>query len=791
MSTVSSDATVVSEIQEFKQKFQSNLTGQDVNKLISASVVESNISAVNELLKAFLGAKGETFITEVAPGAKKTAAKSNNKFYKTFNTRTPFIEIWINGIKVWPEFKYGDLASVTGFQTALDRERAATNEQYRATFQDISIESAFGGVVGTLSGSLRLYAREPLKLWEILTLEPMTSTVGSATAGSTELTGMPIVEVRFGWKVESDPGIIEEISFENTISMLVTNIEMSDPGGGQGSDFTLALADLGSTQLTNSAANVYVKPDYPQEQLRYILESLLGIRLFTLDDFMQLSTSGQVAESPSTTFFVSEKNGYLRFNSNTVFNIIDSLLDKIRCRWYSIKNSDLEQEASASVSAGDNIRRFKKQLSEAKEESESKTIIDNIQKEKQKTSRACRLVWISNIPENIFTSSNQYYQQSWERGGYVLLPELAGSDSSAEDIPLIYGPGASAIPYFYGSGINVAQKAMSQAGVSSQTFGDVLAVTSQHSGLLGLMKSVVSEELPYTSVGERLKSTGVVKYSKYELEKLNKTVADAAQKEVEATKKQTEANVKTTRALYRKISKKTISFSGNVSQRILLIGDHYSTKTDPKKSSTVYSTYSNTKSAAIDRLANRINAFLNVPTSISMTVLGDPLLLRQGFGAFELISYYPTEFGDSQILNTFLSGVYVPTKITHRLDLSGYITELQGVKITSSDVPASISAYINKLQEESTKEITAIQQAELAKSGKITTLENKSALAQGLQKNIIQIDLDLNENPFLMPTSGNKQYVSSDQNKKATETTVPQNTIGTLIDNLLQSKLLS
>lgn len=359
MSTVSSDATVVSEIQEFKQKFQSNLTGQDINKLISASVVESNISAVNELLKAFLGAKGETFITEVAPGAKKNTAKSNNKFYKTFNTRTPFIEIWINGIKVWPEFKYGDLASVTGFQTALDRERAATNEQYRATFQDISIESAFGGVVGTLSGSLRLYAREPLKLWEILTLEPMTSTVGSATAGSTELTGMPIVEVRFGWKVESNPGIIEEISFEKTISMLVTNIEMSDPGGGQGSDFTLALADLGSTQLTNSAANVYVPPDYPQQQLRYILENLLGIRLFTLDDFMQLSTSGQVAESPSTTFFVSEKNGYLRFNSNTVFNIIDSLLDKIRCRWYSIKNSDLEQEASASVSAGDNIRRFK------------------------------------------------------------------------------------------------------------------------------------------------------------------------------------------------------------------------------------------------------------------------------------------------------------------------------------------------------------------------------------------------------------------------------------------------
>lgn len=42
-----------------------------------------------------------------------------------------------------------------------------------------------------------------------------------------------------------------------------------------------------------------------------------------------------------------------------------------------------------------------------------------------------------------------------------------------------------------------------------------------------------------------------------------------------------------------------------------------------------------------------------------------------------------------------------------------------------------------------------------------------------------------------MPTSGNKQYVSSDQNKKAIETTVPQNTIGTLIDNLLQSKLLS
>ena len=45
---------------------------------------------------------------------------------------------------------------------------------------------------------------------------------------------------------------------------------------------------------------------------------------------------------------------------------------------------------------------------------------------------------------------------------------------------------------------------------------------------------------------------------------------------------------------------------------------------------------------ALNKLKHRIGTFLNYPFTMSMNILGDPYLIRQGIGAFEVINYYPT-----------------------------------------------------------------------------------------------------------------------------------------------------
>ena len=96
---------------------------------------------------------------------------------------------------------------------------------------------------------------------------------------------------------------------------------------------------------------------------------------------------------------------------------------------------------------------------------------------------------------------------------------------------------------------------------------------------------------------------------------------------------------------------------------------------------------------ALSKLQSRVGTFLNYPLTIGMTVLGDPYLLRQGIGAFELINYYPTLDGKDFKFNAIVSGVYVPQTIIHRISLGDYTTEIRALKVPNLVENTAIESY--------------------------------------------------------------------------------------------------
>jgi hypothetical protein len=78
-----------------------------------------------------------------------------------------------------------------------------------------------------------------------------------------------------------------------------------------------------------------------------------------------------------------------------------------------------------------------------------------------------------------------------------------------------------------------------------------------------------------------------------------------------------------------------------------------------------------------------------------MTVLGDPYLLRQGIGCFELINYYPTADGETLKYNPIVSGVYFPQQIVHRISVGDYTTEISAMRIPTSVDNTATQTYMN------------------------------------------------------------------------------------------------
>lgn len=207
--------------------------------------------------------------------------KGNNQFYPSFNIRTPIVEVILNGIPIYPN--------------KLDLDTGEEIKNAKLNFDTFNLTMPMGGVEKTITGAMTFFTKNPE---EILAYLNVGSTgVSNSTDFSTS--GLPTITLKFGWAF-SDSSTLSKISkaISPKLSFLITNITMTDPGVG-GTTFTLALQELGTTVLEHSSDDLLFDSDYPQQQLRTLLEGLLHVRLFTLDDLLYLGPANGIGSVPT------------------------------------------------------------------------------------------------------------------------------------------------------------------------------------------------------------------------------------------------------------------------------------------------------------------------------------------------------------------------------------------------------------------------------------------------------------------------------------------------------------
>lgn len=760
-------------LQQFYNAFKQNNTELIASKGKQAS---NNIDAINTLLDSLIGdSEYRKKVVDLT-----TSVNNSNSIYgnntssspalPSYNTRSPYMEIWINDIQVvpGPDIASG-VASIDLSKTTLNNENgiADTIGQYLdVNFEDLELSMPVGGVDATITGVLTLYSRTPVEFLSFLT----------AATSVEDDPGLPTCRLRFGWNIARVDGQVEKL-LTPYVSFLVMNIAMADPGKTMGSQFTLTLQDAGSAVLQNSSADAGLAENWPQEQLRIILEKFLGLRLFTLDDLLTLgeneNNKKNLSLSPFTTnkktynevrdailkqnetgdlsgedrdlllksfysaynkaklagaseedavrrayvtdktFFVTNQTPAVRVNSNTFENVINSLLTKIVCRWYPTYNTEVPNEITIAQSADSQIRELKRRFDT---EGSSESLIKEFEKEKEKVAYSCVLIWVPFFPAGVYTSSNNFFGDiANEEGAFLLLPKIVADYSiSAVSLPLIYGPGGSSLPYFYGGAQNVFARLTDTITSTNQGFvnrvGEVLDLTANFSNLLALMKATYNEEMSYRETGKFLNTVSTVKLSKEQ-----KKTQEQKQKDLlEAVKKRSGTATKTTEQFVKDWEAEAIPrfkatrgrFKKSISPRYLVNNVEFSNVSTPNQSA---------RSLAISTLKNRVGLFLNYPFSIGMSLLGDPYLIRQGIGAFEIINYYPTMNGERLKFNPFTSGVYMPQKIVHRVSLGDYTTDIQAIKIPDTVKDSakakidSIISFSNKTETKNGADLGAFQ----------------------------------------------------------------------------------
>lgn len=819
-------------IQTFYEVFKENNSTLTTSKSQQAS---NNIDAVNKLLDSLIGdSNHKNKIIDINTKQKTTlySTESNTtQAMPSYNTRSPYMEIWINGIQTVPSptmvdgYAGIDLASSTQAQN--NGMESSLGTQLDINFEDLNLEMPMGGVESTITGLLTLYSRTPIEFLSFLT--ETVSQDGDA--------GLPVCRLRFGWNIARVDGQVERL-LTPYLSFLVMNIAMSDPGKTVGAEFKLTLQDAGSAVLQNSSLDSGLLENWPQEQLRVILEKFLGLRLFTLDDLLTLGENEKnkqnLSLSPFTTdkktynevlsyinslqidssngrtpldgvtveklrkaffnayssaksagaseeeavrrafisdktFFVTNPTPALRINSNTLETVITSLVNKIACRWYPSYNTDLSNEVIASQTAETNIRELKRKFDS---EGQSDKLLADFNEEKEKVASSCILIWVPFFPAGIYSSSAAFFGDiSEEEGAFLLLPKVITDYSlSAASLPLIYGPGGSSLPYFYGGAQNVFARLTDTVLSNTKNYvnrvGEVLDISANYSNLIELMKLTYDEEMVYRETGKFLSSSATIKLTKEQKKSQADKQKEALTKELKKkaggvtpeqfVKNWEIANIPKFKAIRSR-------FKQSIAPRQLVNNVEYSNKSTPEQSA---------RSLAINTLKNRIGLFLNCPISIGVSLLGDPYLIRQGIGAFEIINYYPTMDGDKLKFNPFLSGVYYPTTITHYVSLGDYTTEVKAYKVPDKVKDSakarieSVIAFANKTDVVNASNAAAVGDFQLSADSLLTIDLETLRTDEGSAFNVYRLNSQ--------QATDFKGYVSDEEKRLATLTPVQQ-----------------
>lgn len=687
------------------KSLQATVLSTDVSSTAAKSTtIKKNIDAINSYLDSLMRSSPE----ERQKARDILSTKTNNTKaaipLPSYNTRTPYIEIYINGIMLVPtgvsnlvDSSWNDTTRATYSNPNYVKEM----EQWETTsktpgaiqyddiaeldvlFKSLSLDMPIGGVLGTITGTLQLYSRNPIDFLEFL-----WDFDNEASAG------LPECKLRFGWSISRTDGQVEKL-LTPFLSLLITNTGISDPGRTLGSDFTITLQDPGSAVLQNSSAYRGLRANYPQEQLRVILEKTLGFRLFTLDDilYMKSETATTVNTKTETTnntttkvektttnsieqtktFFVNEQAPAFRTNSNTLEIVIQDLLNMIMCRWYPSDNTNLPNEISDAKGAEEQIKALRHQYDTTTNYEEKQTLKAQIEEQAVKIASACCLIWVPFFPAGILTTSNDS-EISKETGAFVLLPKTTSNyDLTSDLLPLIYGPGGSSMPYFYGGAQNVFAVLTEAVNGSrlgySNMVGEVLSFNANFSNLVALMKNNYDEAMTYRQNGKFIKPSNTV-YTRKELEeiKAEKLKELGATNSSEYISKWRAKNLPKFKAIKQR-------FKQSIAPRDLVSNSSFTNANSDKDSARLL---------AMNKLKHRIGTFLNYPFTASLQILGDPYLIRQGIGAFELINYYPNITGSKLRFNALVSGVYTPTKISYNLTMGDFTTTIQAIKVPES-----------------------------------------------------------------------------------------------------------
>jgi hypothetical protein len=772
---------------------------------------QNSINAVVNLLKNFLNPQAAALVQQAASTSTQASSvtitgigtQADTKYVPSFNVRTPIVKLELNGTQIYPNKK------------VLGTDKY---ENSKLNFQSLNLSYPFGGVEKSVTGSVSIFTKNPEEIFTYM------NSWDSKELAAKSVDGFPTLTIEFGWAFSDSTYLGGDVQV-NTVSavspklrFLITNVQMTDPGTA-GTTFTFSLQELGTVVLKNSSDSLIIASDYPQQQLRTLLEGILHLRLFTLDDLLNagsrnvesnvgkgalltnedltqlLKDRNQAGFSTyeNQTFFTNTKGPAISINNRNFLTIANELASQCRCKWYPHSNdpNDVNKDSIESKEAlsrlmklGNDLKQVKQLTGNSIPAGLSTSLIDiykdNIpmmQSLSDYTSRGkedtriflealmrhelaklyarSRLFWVSNVPSDWNTTGSKFFASAknkhdnsltdvgaYEEGAFFLLPELLDDyDIFTQDLPVQYGPGASAMPYFYGSGQNVFQASLGSK--EPAMFGEVLALSATHSNLIAIMAQSANETLTYAVDGKRLNV----------LEDINK-FASAKQPiprvtpDERITKEQMDKNaaliqkqIAEKRATFNSVKDrfKSARFKGALALgtgNLNIFDDDSMTDVNKSRFNTDPPVSLNTGAAetASLKVKTRVSNFLRYPTAAKITILGDPNLLRLGPGCFELFSYYPVEHEDgsvTQAMNTLTSGVYFVKTIEHSISGGEFITTLDGVKIEDPmNVPSSITNKIAKRIKESPD----------------TNKQDNNATSKELEKQISAEFLDINLN---------------------------------------------
>jgi hypothetical protein len=469
-----------------------------------------------------------------------------------------------------------------------------------------------------------------------------------------------------------------------------------------------------------------------------------------------------ISVNTSKTFFTTKQSAAIGINARTFFTVAKELASQCRCKWYPHDNTDADKDAKETSDATSKLTALANDLKLVRDtkgdtlsEELTKSVRNNLnlpdatnnlnkaiaesdltaelKRNMARLSTRSKLIWVPHVPATWNTTGSSHYAAGldngegpipYETGAFFLLPDVLDDyDIFLSDLPVQYGPGASALPYFYGSGQNIFQTSLNTS--PSKLFGEVQTLSVNHNNLIVQLALAAKENLAYAVNGKRIGQLEAALdfQAKSGINANNTLIREDSSEDytkAEAIGNKKIENAKRVRDLLRG-KLKSSRFKGSTglgSSGTLTIFDlseiggkelEGSERSLPNASDPITTKTGQAQSTTYN-IKSRVAAFLRFPTEAKITILGDPNLIRLGPGCFELISYYPVQHDNGTItheINGLTSGIYFVNKIEHSISGGSFMTTLNGQKIIQPEtMPSSFTnKIISKLAKE--KEVSS------------------------------------------------------------------------------------